>query len=67
MLRVIVNSTPIMSLGNIGRLDILRQMYGRIVIPEAVRQEILEKQDLASKAVLAADWIEVQSIADPAD
>ena len=63
MRRVVVNSTPLLVLGNIGQLDILRKMYGKIVISEAVYREVTEKDDAASQAILAAkDWIEVQAI-----
>lgn len=66
MRRVVVNSTPLLVLGNIGQLDILRRMYGNIVIPEAVYREVTEKDDAASQALLAAkDWIEVQTIRNP--
>ena len=36
MRRVIVNSTPIIVLCNIGLLDILKALYAEIYIPEAV-------------------------------
>ena len=39
MLRVIVNSTPLIALCNIGRLDLLQKVYSRIVIPQAVFDE----------------------------
>lgn len=66
MRRVVVNSTPLLVLGNIGQLDILRRMYGNIVIPEAVYREVTEKDDAASQALLAAkNWIEVQTIRNP--
>lgn len=45
MLRVIVNSTPLIILCNIGRLDILKEIYGEIYIPEAVFLEVTEKED----------------------
>ena len=54
MRRVIVNSTPLLVLGNIGRLDILRSLYERIIIPKAVYNEIMEKNDSASHAVRSA-------------
>ena len=38
--KVIVNSTPVIGLANIGKLDVLRQMYGTITIPQAVFDEI---------------------------
>lgn len=68
MLRVIVNSTPLLSLGAIGKLDIFRQMYTKIIIPEAVYQEVMAKQDIASESVQnATKWIDVQSIENRAD
>ena len=39
MRRVIVNSTPIIVLCNIGLLDILKALYAEIYIPEAVYRE----------------------------
>ncbi len=35
MRKVVVNSTPLLVLGNIGRLDILHELYGKINIAEA--------------------------------
>lgn len=63
MRKVVVNSTPLLVLGNIGQLDILQKMYGKIVIPEAVFHEVTEKDDAASQAVLEArNWIQVETI-----
>ncbi len=64
MLRVIVNSTPLLTLGKIGKLEILREMYQEIIIPHAVYKEVTKKEDTASRAVLSAcpDWIKVQTI-----
>ena len=45
MRRVIVNSTPIIVLCNIGLLDILKALYAEICIPEAVYREVTEKDD----------------------
>ena len=65
MRRVVVNSTPLLVLGNIGQLDILRSLYGKIIIPEAVYREVTEKEDAASKAVRSAsDWIEIETVRD---
>jgi len=43
MRRVIVNSTPLITLSNIGRLDILRDLYYEIFIPQAVLKKYLKK------------------------
>ena len=40
MRSVVVNSTPIISLYSIGRLDLLEKMYDRVYIPYAVYEEV---------------------------
>ena len=45
MRRVIVNSTPIITLCNIGKLHLLKDLYGQITIPQAVYEEITTKQE----------------------
>ena len=61
--KVIVNSTPVIGLANIGKLDVLRQMYGTITIPQAVFDEI--KSPSVQRQVNANwDWIRVEQISD---
>lgn len=68
MRKVVVNSTPLMVLGNIGKLYILRELYGKIYIAEAVFNEVTAKNDAASAAVLSSsDWIQVLKIDNPKD
>lgn len=65
MRRVIVNSTPLIVLCGIGRLDILREMYQEIYIPPAVFQEVTAKEDSACMQIRSAgDWIHVEQIHD---
>jgi len=65
MLKVIVNSTPIIVLCGIGKLDILRELYGGITIPTAVYQEVTAMEDSACMRVRnAGSWIRVESIQD---
>lgn len=65
MRKVVVNSTPLLVLGNIGRLDILQKLYGTVFIPAAVYKEVSEKNDRASKALSeASEWIIVKHIDD---
>ena len=40
MPRVIVNSTPLIVLSNIGQLDLLRKLYAEIFVPLAVFAEV---------------------------
>jgi predicted nucleic acid-binding protein len=48
---VVVNSTPIIALAKIGRLDLLRLLYGTVHIPRAVLEEVTAKDDAASEAL----------------
>ena len=52
--RVVVNATPIIALSLIGKLNLLQQLYGEIMVPVAVESEVLAggrhaigKEDLA--------------------
>jgi len=40
MRKVVSNTTPILSLLKIGKLDVLRHLYGKVMIPQAVYREI---------------------------
>lgn len=63
MLKVVVNSTPLIVLCNIGMLSLLKEMYGEIIIPEAVYKEITAKMDSACIAVnQSMDWIKILKI-----
>lgn len=64
MRKVIVNSTPLIALCHIGRLDILKSLYGEITIPEAVYKEISVKEDSICKITIdsSRDWIHVVGI-----
>lgn len=65
MRKVIVNSTPLIVLCGIGRLEILQKMYTEITIPVAVYREVIEKEDSVQEQLKnAADWIHIQEIKD---
>ena len=51
--RWVVNASPIISLANIGQAHILPNSCGRMIIPQAVEQEILDGPD----DDLAKQWI----------
>ena len=40
MRKVIVNSTPLIALSNVDKLEVLKMMYGEITIPRAGRRVI---------------------------
>ncbi len=63
MRKVIINSTPIIALSKAGKLDVLKTMYGHVIIPDAVFNEVTAKDDSVRVQLLGcSDWIEVMNI-----
>ena len=63
---VISNTSLISNLAAIGQLDLLQQLYGTIIIPQAVYQELINSGDAepATLAVQTLDWIQTQPVSD---
>ena len=59
MRKVILNSTPIIALRAIGHMDILRRLYGTVIIPAAVLREVTAKD---SHALDEYPWIIMKTI-----
>ena len=59
---VVSNTGPLIALATIGRFDLLRKLFGEILIPPAVHAEILDENTV--NAVTAADWIMVRTAQD---
>lgn len=68
MHKVIVNSTPLIVLCGVGKLDILRELYREIFIPAAVYQEVTAVKDSACTQIMTQkSWIHVERIRSDAD
>lgn len=72
-MRVVSNTSPISNLAIVGLLDLLRERYGRVAIPFAVRTELLSLTHPAGRAAvetalrdgwLITEALSVQTIAD---
>jgi predicted nucleic acid-binding protein len=64
---VVSNSSPLVSLAAIGRLDLLRELYGTVSIPRAVHDEVVV-QGLGRPGaveVQTLDWIVCQDVGEP--
>ena len=64
-MKVVSNTSPIINLAAIGQLDLLRRLYGRIIIPRAVHTEITGAGPCEPGAaeVRQLDWIAVHEVA----
>ncbi|MBI3951113.1 MAG: DUF3368 domain-containing protein [Acidobacteria bacterium] len=65
---VIVNISPLVYLHRIGCVDVLRKLYGQIVVPTAVREELLEGRGLGADVpdLSVLTWVEVRSLSSSA-
>lgn len=63
---VVSNTSPIFYLSIMGHLDLLRQLYGEIVISTTVFNEItnIGNTDASARVVPTLSWIKIQSASD---
>ncbi|MCS7266288.1 MAG: DUF3368 domain-containing protein [Armatimonadetes bacterium] len=63
-MRVVSNTSPIMNLALIGRLDLLQALYTQLFIPEAVGKELecLAQHHNELKGIVGLDWIKQMSV-----
>lgn len=61
--RVIVNSTPLIVLANVNKLELLQQLYGRIIIPQAVYDEVTITPYASIREIIShCPWITIEKI-----
>lgn len=59
---VVRNTSPIIGLAAVGQLDLLGALYGQIIVPQAVRNEVAAGGDRPGVNALARSWIEIRSV-----
>ena len=65
MRNVITNTTPILSLLKVNKLEILKDLYGKVIIPHAVYLEIeAGKQKTYYRDLSKIDWLVIKKIRD---
>jgi predicted nucleic acid-binding protein len=63
---VIVNNTPLVASWVLGRLDLLRELYDEVLIPQAAYEEFVAAERAVRQAALEnAPWIRTVSLANP--
>ena len=60
------DSSPLIALAKIGKLDILKELFGKIVIPKAVWYEVVVKGKgkPGAEDVRKAEWIKIREVED---
>ena len=66
---VVSDSSPLITLARIRQLDLLRDIFGSIVIPTEVHYEVTVagRGRPGAEEISKADWIEVQAVPDQTD
>ncbi len=61
---VVSDTSPVLSLTLVGQLDLLRQLYGSIMIPEAVRDELIVDGAAYHNGdeVIQQNWIHIRTV-----
>ncbi len=66
-MKVVSNTTPLIGLASIGQFDLLRQLFGEVLIPHAVYDEAVtfgRETGSAKQEVQAANWIRIVTVRD---
>ena len=62
MRKMVVNTTPLIALSHVGQLNILKKLYGEVIVPEAVYRELFEESVCKRAVDSSLDWIRVDEI-----
>jgi predicted nucleic acid-binding protein len=65
---VVADASPLIALSRIGKLELLRQLFGRLLVPQAVWQEVAlaDSHRAGVQELLNADWVEQRQVVDVA-
>ena len=61
---VVSDTTPLSELSKVGQLILLREVFGQVIVPQEVYDEVTSGTHPAVAAVRSATWIEVRSVQD---
>lgn len=59
---VVSDTTPLSELAKVGKLELLRDVFGRVIVPQEVYKEVTRGTHPAVALVKSATWIEVLSV-----
>lgn len=63
-MKIVCNSGPLITLSKLGKINLLQELYGTIIIPEKVRYEIVVqgRGAVGAEEVGNASWINVEAV-----
>lgn len=66
---VFINTSPLLYLHQVGQLGILPKLYGLVIVPTAVEQELAvgKTNNIDVPAIRRLGWLQIRSVDSPAD
>ena len=63
---IVSDTTPLISLMKVSKLDVLKSLFGKVIIPDAVYKELTDNERFSEEAALIrnCDFIEIISVND---
>ncbi|MBD2664001.1 hypothetical protein B6N60_03606 [Richelia sinica FACHB-800] len=61
---IVSDTTPLSELAKVGKIELLRDIFGTVIIPEEVYIEVTTGNHPAVNLVKSADWIEIRAVSD---
>lgn len=61
---IVSNTSPLSNLAKVGQLILMQQLYGTILIPTAVYEELLDERagETVNTAVESAKWLQIKAV-----
>ena len=61
---VVSDASPLITLAAVGELELLRHLFGEVLVPDCVRQEVVQANRPGAEDVVRAKWIRTVSAPD---
>jgi predicted nucleic acid-binding protein len=59
---IVSNTTPLSELAKVGKMHLLQEIFGRVIIPQQVYNEVTVGDHPAVEQVQSATWLEIRTI-----
>ncbi|MGB7445382.1 MAG: hypothetical protein WA919_30275 [Coleofasciculaceae cyanobacterium] len=61
---IVSDTTPLSELAKVGQVALLQDVFGQVIIPKEVYDELIRGNHPAIAPLQTVDWIEVQTVSD---
>ena len=62
---VIADASTLIGLSRIEQLDLLGDLYGEVIVPQSVYNEVVSESKYSSEKIKTAKYLKVEKVTDP--